>query len=90
MSPRIIEISIDELLLNGCNGFDKYRVGDVLESELQRLILQNGIPAQIQRLRNVAAINAGVIPRPNASGSSEEMGINLATAVFAALRQAGE
>ena len=45
ISPRAIEIRIDELVLHGIAAADRLRIGAALEKELARLLVERGAPA---------------------------------------------
>ena len=45
ITPREIEVHIDELILHGFTPRDRWQIGDALEHELRGLLAARGIPA---------------------------------------------
>ena len=43
--PASVEVSIDRLVLAGVAPGDRYRVADAMQSELARLLIDQGVPA---------------------------------------------
>jgi hypothetical protein len=60
MSPREIEVHIEELVLHGFAPGARRAVGDALQSELQQLLAERGIPQAWRG--NPETIEAGTIP----------------------------
>lgn len=70
MTPRQIELHIDELVLDGFDVRDQQRIGAALQSELQRLFTEQGIPASLTKAASLATVDGGQI-KPG--GSSPEI-----------------
>ena len=43
--PASVEVSIDRMVLDGVAPGDRYRVADAVQSELARLLIDQGVPA---------------------------------------------
>jgi hypothetical protein len=82
MKYAAIELSIDELVLDGFAPGERYRIGDAVEQELVRLLTMQGLHlargAEIEQLRVNAA---GVNPR----AASATNGEHIARAVYEGL-----
>jgi hypothetical protein len=48
MTPREIEVHIEELVLHGFELGDRYGIGEAVEHELARLLGQQGIPFSLR------------------------------------------
>jgi hypothetical protein len=60
MSPREIEVRIDELVLHGFAPETRWRLAAALQGELHRLISEHGVPAAWQTSPD--RLDAGGIP----------------------------
>lgn len=58
MQPTI-ELHIEELVLHGFEGYDKYLIGEAIEREITRLLQERGLPASFSREGTVRRLNAG-------------------------------
>ncbi len=56
-----VEIEIDSLVLNGFHSSDRYRIGAAFESELARLIEEDGLEVTQTSGINLPALDAGSI-----------------------------
>jgi hypothetical protein len=68
-----IEVQIDEIILHGFAQRDRHIIGDAIQSELVRLIAEQGVPSSIQPGREAARLDAGTFAlqygmRPDAIG----------------------
>jgi hypothetical protein len=81
---RPVELHIEELVLDGFDPRDRHRIGDAVERELKRLVIEHGVPPGLIANSsgwNVDRLNAGefgVAPGARA----ESTGAQVARAVF--------
>jgi hypothetical protein len=84
VKPRIFELHIDELVLNGFARRDRLSIGDAIERELTRLITESGLivtPLEVEHL------NAGTLKTPvNAKPAS--IGAEVAGKVYHGIHSA--
>jgi hypothetical protein len=76
MSPREIDVYIEELVLDGFAPGDRWQIGDALENELRGLLAEKGLPAAWRT--NPERLNTGAI-RLTSPG---ETGKRIADAVY--------
>lgn len=81
MSQREIELSIDELIMEGFEIRDHYRFGQALQNELQRLFAERGIPASLSTSARIANLDGGTVPTTQNAGS-ENLGIQVANTLY--------
>jgi len=60
-APPSIELSIDELVLHGFEPAQRYAIGEALQHELTRLLIQQGRPSAISEAIEIEHLNAGSI-----------------------------
>jgi hypothetical protein len=91
MSPRKrpVELHIEELVLEGFDPRDRHRIGDAVERELARLVLERGISPSL-----IAAAAGSSVDRMNAGSflvehgaRAESSGVQIARAVFSGIGQ---
>jgi hypothetical protein len=76
MSPREIDVHIEELVLHGFAPGGRWQIGDALEHELRQLLAEKGLPAAWRT--NPETLNASAI---RLTGSAET-GKQLAGAIY--------
>ena len=76
-----VVVTIDELVIGGVSDFKARRIGQIVSSELERLLTQNGVP---KREAYQALLQAPVERWP-ASATPEEIGAMIAQNVYSAL-----
>jgi hypothetical protein len=59
--PASVEVRIDRLVLDGIALGDRYRVADAVQSELARLLIEQGVPANGNAAAHERQIDAGTI-----------------------------
>ena len=79
ISPREIEVHIDELILHGFTPRDRWQIGDAFEHELRGLLAARGIPATW--LSSPERIDAGRI-RTMSLNKPAAVGSEIARAVY--------
>ena len=84
MTPKNIELHIEELVLHGFALGDRYRIGEAVEQELSRLLADRGVPQSLERGGEIASVDAGAFEV--APGSrAEVVGAEVAKAVYKGL-----
>ncbi|PXF58918.1 MAG: hypothetical protein C4B59_12575 [Candidatus Methanogaster sp.] len=84
MTPKNIELHIDDLLLHGFAHGDRYRIGEAVEQELSRLLVDRGVPESLERGGEVASVDGGAYEV--VSGSRVEVvGAQVAKTVYGGL-----
>jgi len=84
MTPRNIELHIEELVLDGFVHGDRYRIGEAVEQELSRLLADRGVPQSLAEGGEIASVDGGAIEV--ATGSrAEAVGAQVAKAVYGGL-----
>ncbi len=71
MNPREIEVHIEELVLHGFAPGDRWRIGDVLESELRGLLMEKGLPVawhQSPEKIEAGPLRAASLTKPSRAG----------------------
>lgn len=81
MRPNV-ELHIEELVLHGLSPYDRFRIGDALERELNRLFIERGVPP-VQG-GYIGRLDGGAFEaKPDAT--PEVMGDSIARAVYRSL-----
>jgi len=84
MKPMNIELHIEELALHGFAPGDRYRIGEAVERELQRLLAEQGAPALFSGPVDLTRIDAGAFNmKPDAN--SEMIGVQVAQAIYSGM-----
>jgi hypothetical protein len=88
LTPQHISVEIGELVLHGFAAADRYRIGDAIERELARLLVERGLPEALRR-----SVASGRVTAPPISvrrgASALRTGTDVARAVYASLARAG-
>jgi hypothetical protein len=74
VAPSTVEVHIEELVLHGFPGGDRFSIADAVQREVARLVAEGGIPGLVANPENVDRLDAGtfkVAPdaRPQEIGS---------------------
>ena len=81
VKPMNVELHIEELVLHGFAPGDRYRIGEAVERELQRLLAEQGAPHIFSGNIDLTQIDAGAFDmKPNAK--SEMIGAQVAQAMY--------
>lgn len=62
MKGRPVELTIDELVLDGMAGLDGPAVARAVQTELARLLADRGLPGDSPRPRRVEWVSGGTVP----------------------------
>jgi hypothetical protein len=83
MGPNI-ELHVEELVLHGFEGYNKYMIGEAIEREITRLLQERGLPASFSVETNLGRFNAGNFTvQPNAKAAT--VGNQIARSVYKGL-----
>jgi hypothetical protein len=85
MNPRKIRLHIQQLVLHDIAPGDRGRIADAFQTELHRLLTEQGLPASVMNGANLDVINAGEYrtPTPSAHG----VGTSIARALYGGLKR---
>ena len=76
-----VRLHIEELVLQGFDGVDRYRVGAMVEQELARLFAEQGVPPGMAAGGAVARIDGGTFTvTPDAK--PDRIGAQVAQAIY--------
>ncbi|GET39211.1 hypothetical protein [Microseira wollei] len=81
-----IELHIEELVLHGMGGSDRYLIGEALQQELTRLLSEKGLPPSLAQGGEIARINAGEFEMKSGA-KPEAIGIQIAHKIYGGLRE---
>jgi hypothetical protein len=80
MTPRAIEVHIEELVLHGLPRSTRWQITDALESELRARLTKDGVPAAWQS--SPKQLDAGSIT----SNTDAKFGAEIARAIYGGAR----
>ena len=86
MTPKNIELHIEELVLRGFSLGDRHRIGEAVEQELSRLLADRGVPQSLERGREIANMDGGAFEVAPDS-RADVVGAQVAKAVYGGLRR---
>ncbi len=81
-----VDLHIEELVLDGFSPGDRYRIGEVVELELTRLITEQGIPSSLSRDGELARMNGGTF-NVSPNSRAEVIGGQVAQSVYQGFRK---
>ena len=84
MKPENVDLHIEELVLHGFEPADHDRIGEVLQRELSRLFVEEGIPPSLTRGAGIDRVEGGPFEAQPGSGA-EAIGALVARAVYGGL-----
>ena len=86
LTPGVIELHIEALVLHDIAPGDRARVGAAFEAELTRLFIERGVPDGLVREGTLETVEAGAfVARPGDRPTL--IGVRAAQAVYEGLRQ---
>ena len=56
-----VKVNIERLVLRGFAPHQRDRIGDAVRSELERLLMERGVPASLKQRSSVAGLDAGSV-----------------------------
>jgi hypothetical protein len=80
-----VELHIEELVLHGFAPGDRYRIGDAVEQELQRLFAEQGAPPTLAQCGARDYLDGGTFETPRAAGAGE-IGARIAQNLYGGLK----
>jgi hypothetical protein len=86
MTPKTIEVHIEELVLHGFAPGDRYAIGDAVQAELTRLFAERGLPQTLSEAEEYGRLDGGTIvlaPGSTAAATGGQIG----HAVFEGVRR---
>ncbi len=84
MTPKNIELHIEELVLHGFASGDRYRIADAVERELAALVTYRGLPQVLNR--EMKSLDGGAFEAVKGS-RPEAIGARVAKAVYRGLNR---
>jgi len=81
-----VELHIDEIVLHGFVHRDRYAIQEAIQSELTRLIAENGVPLSSLRENDTARLDAGTVTM-HKEMPPDVIGRQVAQAVYRGLGQ---
>jgi hypothetical protein len=83
VKEAVVEISIDELILEGFAPSERYRIGEAVQRELERLFLESTRASELLPSGAHDAVEAGAFPMNSSRG--DVIGAQIAQSVFTGL-----
>jgi hypothetical protein len=84
MTPKNIELHIEELVLRGFAPGDRYRIGEAVEQELTRLLADRGVPESLALGGEIGSGDGGAFEVVSGS-RAEVVGAQVGRAVYGGL-----
>jgi hypothetical protein len=81
-----VELDINRLVLHGFDRIDRHQVGSAVQSELSRLIREQGLPSALDGSKTIGNLNAGKFKIGNIS-HSRNVGIQVAQKIYKGMAQ---
>jgi hypothetical protein len=85
MRPANVELHIEELVLHGFAPGDRYRIGEAVERELQRLFAEQGAPPSLAQGGDRDYLDGGTFESPRAARAGE-IGARVAQNLYGGLK----
>jgi hypothetical protein len=85
MRPSNVELHIEELVLHGFAPGDRYRIGEAVERELQRLFAEQGAPPSLAQSAARDYLDGGSFEAPRAARAGE-IGAKIAQNLYGGLK----
>jgi hypothetical protein len=82
-----LEIHIEELVLHGFAGLDRYAIGDAVSAALERLISEQGSPALFAESQHTPTLRTPPVQMAAGGLSPEGMGTQIANTLYQSLSQ---
>ena len=81
----MINLHIDHLILNGFERIDRRRVSAAVQSELTRLISEQGLPTSLHQTQVIGSVNAGEFGTEKSTGAAN-MGTQVAQKIYRGMK----
>lgn len=79
-----VRLRIDELVLHGFPASDRYRIAAAVETELARLLAEQGVPPGLAKGKSVPVLDTGSI-RLSPDAGPQRIGTQIARSLFGGL-----
>ncbi len=76
-----IELEIEQLVLEGFNTKNRHRIGAAIQSELTRLLTEQGIPENLTQGGEVPSLEGGAF-KVNSNAKPETIGRQIAQSIY--------
>ena len=86
LTPRTVEVHIEELVLHGFAPGDRHRIGAAVQRELSRLFAEHSVPPALAQGGEAARLNGGTF-RVVPGSKAETIGVQVAQTVYGGLRR---
>lgn len=84
MTPRHVELHIEELVLHGFAPGNRYGIAEAVQRALQQLLTEQGLPPGLQQSSETAQLDGGTFNlMPH--GTPDTVGTHVAQAVYRGL-----
>ncbi len=83
--PQTIELHIEELVLHGFTAYNAHQIGDAVEREITRLLLERGLPPALSTDINLGRLNAGSF-NIQSGAKAEVVGNSIANSIYQPLQ----
>lgn len=83
-----VEMKIEQMILEGFSPSDRYRIGDAVQSELQQIFTEQGVPPTINNSIEFASLDGGEFATTHAT-RAESVGNQLAQSVYQGISRIG-
>lgn len=84
MRPAQVEVHVEELVVDGADPRDRYRIGDAFQNELARLVGSGPLPEALVHDAAVERADGGAIGAQQPLGPGQ-LGVRAARAVYRGL-----
>ncbi len=78
---KSINLHIDQLTLHGFDRIDRQQVGSAVQSELSRLIREQGLPSSLNQPHTIGSLNAGELKAGQNTGANN-VGTQVAQKIY--------
>jgi hypothetical protein len=85
VKPANLEVLVEELVLHGFAPADRYRIGEAVERELDRLITQQGVAPALMESETENIDGGAFELKPNLG--AESIGVQVAQTVYGRLNR---
>ena len=82
-----LEIHIEELVLHGFAGVDRYAIGEAVSAALARLISEQGSPVLFAESQHIATLRTPPVQMASGEPSPEGVGTQIAKTLYQSLSQ---
>lgn len=77
----MLNLHIDQLTLHGFDRIDRHQVGSAVQTELSRLIREQGLPSSLNQTQTIGNMNAGEFKTGQSMGANS-IGTQVAQKIY--------